>query len=104
MLIAVYTTLDNREAAQAIAQHLVQKKLVACAQISAIKSFYVWSGVVQQAPEWRVLLKTTDRQYDAVEAAIRELHPYELPAIYAMAVERADADYAEWVQCASSGE
>ena len=33
----------------------------------------------------------------AAEAAIRELHSYELPAIYAFAAERTYAPYAEWV-------
>lgn len=103
-LIAIYTTLSNKDDAQRLARLLVERRLVACAQISPIESFYVWAGAVQQETEWRLLLKTLDTRYEAVEAAIRAHHPYELPAIYAEAVVRADADYAAWVEQASTGE
>ena len=53
--------------------------------------------------EYRLLVKTTAARYDAVEAAIRALHPYELPAIYAVPTERAFAPYAAWVQEGSGG-
>jgi hypothetical protein len=51
------------------------------AQISRIES--------EHGKEYRVLFKTTDESYDAVEHAIRELHSYELPAIHATATPRA---------------
>jgi periplasmic divalent cation tolerance protein len=76
---------------------MVEMKLAACAQISAIESFYTWDGATQQDPEWRILFKTTRRNYAAVEAAIRERHPYQLPAIYSVAVDDAFGRYAEWV-------
>jgi len=79
-------------------------KLVACAQISAIESFYVWEGAIRQEPEWRILFKTTAGRYADVEAAIRERHPYELPAIYGVAVTGIGGSYADWVAEASSGQ
>ena len=57
----------------------------ACAQVSAIESFYIWEGEVRHEGEFRVLFKTTGERYAAVEAAIRELHGYALPAIHAVA-------------------
>ncbi len=97
-LIALYTTVATREDARNLAQVLVERKLAACAQISEIESFYVWQGEVQDEPEFRILFKTTDAQYSAAEAAIRELHPYELPAVHAVALEHVYAPYAQWVQ------
>jgi periplasmic divalent cation tolerance protein len=44
-----------------------------------------------------VLFKTTDERYDLVESTIRELHPYELPAIHAFAFEHVYPAYAEWI-------
>ena len=102
--IAIYTTVPNREVARAIAETLVRRGLVACAQISPIESFYAWNGAVENEPEFRLLLKTTEARYDAVETAIRELHPYELPAIHAVAFERVYAPYAQWVGDNSVGE
>ena len=40
---------------------------------------------------------------ERAEAAIRELHPYELPAIHAVAVVQAFGPYAEWVEAGSAG-
>ena len=101
--IAVFTTVGNRDDARRIAQALVERHLVACAQISAIESFYHWDGALQDDSEFRLLLKTVDTQYDAVERAIRELHPYDLPAIYALPIDRIHAPYAAWVRDGSDG-
>ena len=96
--IAVITTVASRDDARHIAQTLVERRLVACAQISAIESLYHWNGALQDDAEFRLLLKTVDTQYDAVERAIRELHPYDLPAIYALPIDRIHAPYAAWVR------
>ena len=45
-----------------------------------------------------MLFKTTRERYAAVEAAIRELHDYELPAIHAFAFEHVYAPYAAWIE------
>lgn len=102
-LIAVYTTVATPDDARRIATALVERRLAACAQITAIDSVYAWQGAVQHEPEWRVMAKTTAAQYAAVEAAIRGLHPYDLPAIHAVAIEQAFAPYAAWVAEGSSG-
>jgi periplasmic divalent cation tolerance protein len=102
-LIAVYTTVARRGDARRMARALVERKLAACAQISEIESFYSWQGTVQNEPEWRILFKTTVERYAAVEAAIRELHGYELPAIHAVLMEHVFAPYADWVEKGSTG-
>ncbi|HEX6363360.1 MAG TPA: divalent-cation tolerance protein CutA [Albitalea sp.] len=96
-LLAVYTTVGTAEDAHAMARALVERRLAACAQVEPIESFYAWKGALQQDPEFRILFKTTAARYGAVEAAIRELHPYELPAIFAVPVVHAHAPYAAWV-------
>lgn len=103
-LLAVYTTVATLEEARKIAGALVERKLAACAQISGMESFYSWKGAVQSGPEFRILFKTTDVRYQAVEAAIRELNTYELPAIYAVALEHVHGPYAAWVEDGSAGE
>lgn len=97
MMLVVFTTLPNADSARAMARMLVERHLVACAQVEGIESFYRWEGVVQHEPEHRLMLKTTANRYPAVEAAIREQHPYELPAIYAVPVTQAFQPYANWV-------
>jgi periplasmic divalent cation tolerance protein len=96
-LIVVITTTDTLEEAQRLARTMVEQRLAACAQISAIESYYRWKGQVEHAPEYRILFKTTAEQYSALEQAIRQMHSYELPAIFALMVSEALPEYAAWV-------
>jgi periplasmic divalent cation tolerance protein len=97
-LLAVTTTVATLEAARRVARTLVERRLAACAEISAIESFYAWQGKIANDPEFRILFKTTDDRYQAVESAIRELHEYELPAIDAVPLERVSEPYGRWVE------
>ena len=96
-LLAVLTTIDDEIRARALAVELVERGLVACAQISRIESVYKWKGVTVQEPEYRILMKTTEARYAELEHAIGELHPYEQPAIIALPVERVEAEFGDWV-------
>lgn len=97
-LIAVMTTVGSQEEAQAIARRLVERKLAACVQISAIESCYEWEGAVQMDKEQRLLVKTTAERYADVEAAILELHSYGLPAIVAFDLTQAHEPFAAWIE------
>ena len=95
--LLVVTTVGNADAARALARAMVGQRLAACAQISAIDSVYRWQGAVHEEPEWRVLFKTRAELAPALVAAIRSAHPYELPAIHAIATTLAEPAYAQWV-------
>lgn len=101
--LAVFTTVAERDDARRLAQVLVQRGLAACAQISEIESFYHWDGRLQQERELRIVFKTTAERYVEVEAAIREMHPYELPAIHAVALDHVYEPYAAWIATHSDG-
>lgn len=97
-LLAVFTTVASLEAARRMARALVEHKLAACAQIGEIESFYSWQGEVANDREFRILFKSTEARYPALEAAIRELHDYELPAIHAQALEQVEPAYGRWIE------
>ncbi|OJV55166.1 MAG: hypothetical protein BGO36_16535 [Burkholderiales bacterium 68-10] len=99
----VVTTVGSREQAQQLARTIVHLQLAACAQIEAIESIYRWRGEVLEGSEFRVLFKTQPARYAQIEAAIRQHHPYELPAIHALATCAADPAYAAWVTENSAG-
>lgn len=96
-IIAVVTTVATRDDALRIAHALVERRLAACVQLSAIDSVYRWQGALQHEPELRLTIKTLRSRYDAVEATIRELHPYELPQVVATALDPVLPAYAQWV-------
>ena len=46
-LLLMLTTVATRADADALARAMVEQRLAACAQISAIESVYRWHGAVQ---------------------------------------------------------
>jgi len=96
--LLVLTNLPDRAAAEKLADALIQKRVAACVNILApCRSVYRWKGAVQHDEEYPVLIKTTRESYAALEAAIREAHPYELPEIVAVPIERGLPAYLDWV-------
>jgi periplasmic divalent cation tolerance protein len=102
--LLVFTSLPDLPAAQKLADALVEKRLAACVSILApCRSVYRWKEAVQQDEEHPVLIKTTEERYPALEAAIRANHPYELPEIIALPVEKGLPAYLEWVAAETAG-
>jgi periplasmic divalent cation tolerance protein len=96
--LVVLTNVSGRMAAERLARDLVERRLAACVNLLApCQSFYRWEGTVQRDEEYPLLIKTTRMRYAALEAAIREGHPAELPEIIAVPIECGLAAYLEWV-------
>jgi periplasmic divalent cation tolerance protein len=98
MTLLVITNVPDRAAADKLADALVADGLAACVNIlSPCRSVYRWKGEVRHDEEFPMLIKTTPERYAALEQAIRAGHPYELPEIIAVPVERGLPAYLEWV-------
>jgi periplasmic divalent cation tolerance protein len=95
--LLVLTNLPDLAAAEKIADLVVEKRLAACVNILACRSVYRWKGAVQHDEEHPLLIKTTADRYAELEAAIRGAHPYELPEIIAVPIERGLTAYLDWV-------
>lgn len=95
--IAVFTTTDQLQEAQILARELVKQKLVACAQISEIESFYTWQNEFHQTKEYRLVCKSTEENYPRIEQEIIRLHSYEVPAIYALNIDYLSEPFRTWI-------
>ena len=101
--LLVLTNLPDRAAAESLADALITEQLAACVNILApCRSVYRWQGAVQHDEEHPLLIKTTEERYAALEQAIRTRHPYELPEIVAVRIERGLAAYLEWLAAETS--
>ena len=97
-IIQVVTTTNDRSIIEKIGRDLVEKRLVACAQIlGPIQSIYWWKGAVENAHEWLLLMKSKASLYPGIEEEIRRQHPYELPEIIAINIDKGLASYLDWV-------
>lgn len=96
--LLVLTNLPDRAAAESLAEMLVEQRLAACVNLlEPCRSVYRWKGELQRDEEHPLLAKTTTERYAALEAAIRAAHPYELPEIVAVPIERGLPDYLAWI-------
>jgi periplasmic divalent cation tolerance protein len=103
-ILLVLTNLPNHDAAVTLGRALVERRLAACINVlGAATSIYRWKEALETTPEVPLLIKTHAPLYARVEAAIRELHPYELPEIIAVPVERGLPQYLQWVVSETSG-
>ena len=96
--LLVLTNCPDEESANAIALALIEERLAACVSIlPRVQSIYRWQGAVESATEIPLFIKSTATNYPALEAAIRDRHPYKVPEIIALAVERGLPAYLDWV-------
>jgi periplasmic divalent cation tolerance protein len=96
-LIKVITTTESEDDARHIAGYLVERRLCACVQISGpILSIYWWDGSIHYSKEWRCDATAQARNYEKIERAILDIHPYETPQIIAIPVINALAAYKDW--------
>jgi len=97
--LLVLCTCPDHRTAQDLAGHLVREGLAACVNVTApVTSVYLWQGKLEQEEESLLLIKTSAARYSELEQALRSRHPYELPEIIAVPIEKGSSDYLQWVE------
>jgi periplasmic divalent cation tolerance protein len=81
-----------------ISQALLEGRLAACVNRSAVNSMYWWEGNLENEDEDLLIIKTVEELFDRVERTIREIHPYEIPEIIAVPIGAGSGDYLGWVR------
>ncbi len=91
-----YVPTGSLQEAEVIVQQLLQKRLIACAQIMPATSFYWWQGTINQSPEQIIIAKTIPEKNVLVTEHIKKIHSYTTPCIATFVVMVND-DYYQWV-------
>lgn len=95
----VLSTASSEDEARKIAQYLVEQQLAACVNlVPHVESIYRWQGKMESSREWLLLIKTTREKFSEVQDAIRELHSYELPECFSLAIDDGSSAYLEWIE------
>ena len=98
-VMTVLMTAPDRETGRSVAARLVEERLAACGNVlEGVTSVFWWEGAVQDEPEVLVILKTTRAHADRLTERIREVHPYDVPEVLALPVERGLQEYMDWVR------
>lgn len=97
-LVLVTYPEDIEPGPGSFAESLVADELAACANVlDGVDSYFHWEGSLEQASEVLLLLKTSDRVYNRLEAAVRERHPYDEPEVIGFEIDRGADSYLNWV-------
>jgi len=96
--LVVLTTLASEADARALVTALLSDHLIACGTLlPGARSLYRWQGEMTEEAEVVVLLKTDRSKWDALCGAVRERHPYAVPELLALPVERGLDRYLSWL-------
>jgi periplasmic divalent cation tolerance protein len=96
--IMITTTAGEKAVLENVGRILLARRLVACFQIvGPIRSMYWWKGKMEEVDEWLGLMKTRAALYDDVERVVKAEHPYEVPQVVALKLERLGPSYHRWI-------
>ncbi|TDJ35285.1 MAG: divalent-cation tolerance protein CutA [Gammaproteobacteria bacterium] len=96
--LLVLCTCPDRETALGLARRLVDDRVAACVNVvDGLTSVYRGKEGLEEDPEALMLIKTDARRYRDLEEAIVRDHPYELPEVIAVRIERGLEEYLAWI-------
>lgn len=97
--LLISTTLESRSDAEKMAIALLEKRLIACAQITGpVSSSYWWQEKIVSSEEYLLMMKSDESLYNKLEQHIQESHPYETPEIVATVITHLSEDYRQWLE------
>ncbi len=94
----ILNTCPDHATAKKIAELLVGKSLAACVNIvPGIESVYRWKEKIESDQEHLLVIKAQTACYAAIEQAILQYHPSELPEIIAVPLNNGLPAYLNWI-------
>ena len=103
-MISVYITCKDIKEAKLIAGRLLEKRLIACANIFPVTSLFRWKGKIVDEHEVAVICKARKESFDRIKEETKELHSYNIPCIVALPWHRSDEEFKEWVESETNTE
>src|SRR3989338_3440438 len=97
-MIAVYITCKDRGEAKKISRHLLNKRLIACANFFPIESMYWWKNKVNESKECAIIAKTVKDNFETIKKETKKVHSYEVPCIVAWDIVEGNEDYLSWIR------
>ena len=96
--VIVMVTTPSKLEAERIAQHLLEERLIACANIiGPVSSLFHWSGKIEKTEEYLTLMKSRNDLFEKLSEAVKALHSYEVPEILAFPIVEGSKGYLDWL-------
>lgn len=96
--VLIYTTFGTLDEAREAGARLIDAKVAACVNIlPGMVSIYEWKGERNEESEVSAFIKTRSGLLGEVMRLLKDVHPYETPAMIAFEPARVDADFEAWI-------
>ncbi len=88
----------NEREAEKIARVLLKQRLVACVNITKVRSVYWWKNKIARSNEAMMIIKTKKNLANKAMNAIKRIHSYKIPEIIELDIEKINKEYAKWLE------
>ena len=94
-----YITAPNAKEAKQISKKLLDKKLIACANvISNVSSYFRWKNKVQNSKEIIICGKTTSRNEIKIINEVKKMHSFSAPCVIFFDIKNGNKDFLKWIK------
>lgn len=93
----IYSAFPSAEEAKKAGKILVEEGLCCCVNIlTSYLSIYKWKGKMVAKGEFVLIAKAQGRKVKEAELKLKKIHPYEIPEIMRIKIEKANKEYEKW--------
>ena len=94
-----YITASNAKEAKQISKKLLDKKLIACANvINNVNSYFVWKNKVENSKEIIICGKTVSKNQTKIIQIVKSLHSYSVPCVIFFDIKNGNKDFLQWIK------
>jgi periplasmic divalent cation tolerance protein len=97
--IVVFSACATLDEARRIANKLIEGRLAACVNVMpGVRSFYRWKGVIEEADECLLVIKSSRDLLDRLRLELEKAHSYEVPEVVAVPIVAGSPNYLNWLE------
>jgi periplasmic divalent cation tolerance protein len=95
--IILLSTYPDEQTAIRAARKIVRSKLAACVSLTKVRSLYWWEEKIEDSNEYLAIFKSVKTLAKELRKAVAESHPYKVPEIVEIEMNRVSRGYLEWM-------
>ncbi len=96
--IQIVLNCSSWQEAQRIADTLLEKHLIACAEFIEIKSSYWWKQSIEKSDEVKIIMQAIESKFREIETEVSNLHSYETFVLEALPILHISQDAIKWLE------
>lgn len=96
--VELLLTCGSELEARTIADELLTKKLIACAEIIPVTSRFQWKGNIDQNHEFKLVMLSQVKHFKAAEVVVKSIHSYETYVLKMIKIDGLSEDATAWLR------